>query len=103
MLKISHFETCANIPVSRIKQLSKRRNCNMIPQFTNFRLYSSNNALVQNQIRTPDVQSSGLYLHLILVEADDSQGFSHHLPIAAIVDGAHFGAVTLRKKIRHVT
>lgn len=44
------------------------------------------------------MQSSGLYLHLIPVEADDSQGFSHHLPVVAIVDGAHFGAVTLAKK-----
>lgn len=40
----------------------------------------------------------GLYLHLILVEADDGQGFSHHLPIIAIVDGAHFRTVTLRRK-----
>lgn len=56
-----------------------------------------------NQIRTPDGESSGLYLHLILVEANDSQGFSHHLPVVAVVDGAHFGAVTLRKKTTHVT
>lgn len=44
------------------------------------------------------MKGPGLYLHLVLVEADDGQGFSHHLPIVAIVDGAHFRTVTLRRK-----
>lgn len=37
------------------------------------------------------------YFHLVLVEANHVQGFPHHLPITAIVDGAHFGTVTLWK------
>lgn len=35
------------------------------------------------------------HLHLILTEANHIQGSPHHLPVAAVVDGAHFGAVTL--------
>lgn len=35
------------------------------------------------------------HLHIIVIKANDSQGFSHHLPVTAIVDGAHFRAVTL--------
>lgn len=39
----------------------------------------------------------GPHLHLIVIEANHSQGFPHYLPIAAVVDGAHFGTVALEK------
>lgn len=61
-------------------------------------LYGSHNALVQTQTWRLNMKSAGLYLHLILVEADDGQGLSHHLPVVAIIDGAHFRTVTLRRK-----
>lgn len=42
------------------------------------------------------------HLHLVLTEANHSQGFPHYLPVTAIVDGAHFGTVSLWKEEKHV-
>lgn len=39
-----------------------------------------------------------LYLNLVLVKANHGQRLPHHLPIAAVIDGAHFGTVTLMIK-----
>lgn len=36
------------------------------------------------------------YLHFIIWETDDTQSFPHQLPFIAVVDGAHFGTVTLK-------
>lgn len=37
------------------------------------------------------------YLHFIISEANDAQGFPHYLPVIAVIYGAHFGTVTLKK------
>ena len=43
----------------------------------------------------PPMPAIGPHLHLVLAEANHSQGLPHLLPIAAVVDGADFGTVTL--------
>lgn len=35
------------------------------------------------------------YLHFIITESNDAQSFSHHLPVIAVINGAHFWTVTL--------
>lgn len=41
------------------------------------------------------------YLHFILSEANDTQGFPHYLPVIAVIYGAHFGTVTLKRNHTH--
>jgi len=36
------------------------------------------------------------YLHFIISEANDAEGFPHHLPVIAVIYGAHFGTVALK-------
>lgn len=35
------------------------------------------------------------YLHFIITEPNDTQSFSHQLPFIAVINGAHFGTITL--------